>query len=136
MSYSTMQTGCLTGGVKKKSGVNVLPEVSETWKEVRNDKNRDLDWLLASYKGNSKTDITIIASGNGGLSSCAAALPSSIPVFGGVRLSNGRFVTFFYADDNTPTMQRGRASMHKNGVFNVLKGSDREIPMSPTFTED
>merc|ERR1711982_227727 len=110
--------------------------VSETWEKVRDDKNTDIDWLIASYKENSKKDITIISSGNGGISSCASSLPSSIPVFGGVRLNNGRFVKFYYASDDTSVMKKGRASMHKNGVLNVLEGCDREIPMSPTFTED
>ncbi len=87
------------------------------WAEVRDDSNLDIDWLLAGYHGNSKKDITVLTKGHGGLEACANVLPNGIPVFGGVRLSNGKFVHFFYADEDTSVMQRGRASMHKNGTF-------------------
>ncbi len=85
------------------------------WEEVRDDNN-PIDWLIAGYDGSSKTDITILSKGPGGLESCADSLPRSEPVFGGLRLSNsGKFVTFFYADEGTSIMKKGRASMHKNG---------------------
>lgn len=67
------------------------------------------------YDGGSKTDITVLAKGGGGVEACSSALPEGRAVFGGCRLESGRFVTFFYTDDDTPTMQKGRASMHKNG---------------------
>ena len=57
----------LDGGVKKSSGVNVLPIVAETWAKVRDDTNTEVGWLIASFDGNSKTDITILTSGSGGV---------------------------------------------------------------------
>jgi hypothetical protein len=84
------------------------------------------------YDGESKTDMTILEKGNGGIGMASLALPKGKAVFGGCRLqSNGRFVTFFYADEGTPSMQKGRASLHKNGVMNVLEGSDGEIEIRP-----
>lgn len=75
-----------------------------------------VDWLIAGYDKNSKTDITVLDKGIGGIDACSIALPLQMAVFGGCRLKqSGRFVCFFYADDGTPVMQRGRASMHKNG---------------------
>lgn len=94
-----------------------------------------MDWLLAGYDNGSKTDITVIASGQGGLAACAAALPDSEPVFGGFRLSNGRFRHFYYAPENASVMKKGRASMHKNGVLNVMEGCDGEIQILPGMTE-
>ena len=94
-----------------------------------------MDWLIASYDNGSKTDITVIASGSGGLEACAAALPEGEPVFGGVRLSSGRFNHFYYVSEGTSVMKKGRASMHKNGVLNVLEGADGEIPLKPGMTE-
>lgn len=114
------------------------------------------------YDGTSKTDINVLAKGNGGADSCSSALPKGRAVFGGCRLENGRFVTFFHADDETPTMQKGRASMHKNGetlwcvwvdcvdvnacphhslvcstgVLNVLEGSDGEIEIKKEISEE
>lgn len=80
--------------------------------------------------------MTVLEKGKGGIDSASLALPQGKAVFGGCRLqSNGRFVTFFYADDGTPSMQKGRASLHKNGVMNVLEGSDGEIEMRPGQTE-
>ena len=89
------------------------------WTEVRNDSNSSVDWIIAGYDGTSKTDITVIAKGSGGVSACSASLPEGQAVFGGCRLESGRFVTFFYADEDTPTMQKGRSSMHKNGESNM-----------------
>lgn len=106
------------------------------WSQVRDDGNISVDWILVGYEGNSKTDITLLAKGNGGIDSVSKALPQGTAVYGGCRLKgSGRFVTFFYADDNTPAMQKGRASLHKNGVMNVLEGSDGEIGMKPEQTE-
>lgn len=134
----TLFTDPRSGGVKKSSGVNVLPIVAETWGEVRDDLNKDVDWLIAGFNTEGKTcrDITILKKGKGGLSGCSSELPHSLACFGGCRLRSGRFVTFFYADESTPTMQKGRASMYKNGVLNVLEGSDCEVEMRPGLSED
>ena len=32
-------------------------------------------------------------------------------------------------------MKKGRASMHKNGVLNVMEGCDGEVTMQPGMTE-
>mmetsp|Transcript_2678 Transcript_2678/g.4557 ORF Transcript_2678/g.4557 Transcript_2678/m.4557 type:complete len:135 (-) Transcript_2678:270-674(-) len=130
----TLFTDPRSGGVKKSSGVNVLPIVAETWAQIRDDKT-DVDYLIASFDGSSKTDITVISSGSGGVEACADALLENKPCYGGVRL-RGRFVTFFYVPEGCPPLQRGRASMYKNGVLNVLEGSDKEIDMRPGLTED
>lgn len=90
------------------------------WNEVRDDTNPEVDWLIAGYALNSKTDITILEKGAGGVDRCAEALPENVPAFGGVRV-HGRFATFFYTDEGTPTMQKGRASMHKNGESITVK---------------
>lgn len=105
------------------------------WEQVRDNGNNGVDWLIASYDGASKTDITVIASGSGGVEGCAAALPDDSPAFGGVRLSTGRFRHFYYTSDNVSAMKKGRASMHKNGVLNVLEGADGEISLRPGMTE-
>ena len=106
----TLLTDPRSGGVKKSSGVNVLPLVAETWAQIRDDSNTDVDWLIASFDGKSKTDITVIASGSGGIEACAAALPENAALYGGVRLESGRFVTFYYAPEGCPVMQRGRGT--------------------------
>eukprot|EP00523_Entomoneis_sp_CCMP467_P002253 CAMPEP_0168747898 /NCGR_PEP_ID=MMETSP0724-20121128/15895_1 /TAXON_ID=265536 /ORGANISM="Amphiprora sp., Strain CCMP467" /LENGTH=134 /DNA_ID=CAMNT_0008795705 /DNA_START=35 /DNA_END=439 /DNA_ORIENTATION=- len=134
MIAGTLQTDPRSGGVKRSSGVNVLPQVAETWGQVRDDNNA-VDWLIAGYVAGSKTDITVLSSGSGGASACAAALPDDEPCFGGLRTSNGRFVGFYYASDNVGGMKKGRAAMHKNGVLNVLEGRDGEVDMKPGYTE-
>lgn len=152
----TLQTDPRSGGLKRSSGVNVLPCVAEgasvrnvcwsttlstifaltrsssarscvatttingsAWSEVRDDSNTCVDWIIVGYDGTSKTDITVVCKGSGGVDACSNALPEGQAVFGGCRLENGRFVTFFYADSGTPTMQKGRASMHKNGELSM-----------------
>mmetsp|Transcript_20331 Transcript_20331/g.47751 ORF Transcript_20331/g.47751 Transcript_20331/m.47751 type:complete len:137 (-) Transcript_20331:330-740(-) len=131
----TLQTDPRSGGVKKSSGVNVLPIVGETWAKIRDDSNHEVDWLIASFDGKSKTDITVVASGSGGVEGCSSSLPENCACYGGMRLSSGRFVTFYYVGEGTPIMQRGRASMFKNGVFNAMEGCDREVDMSPGLKE-
>ncbi len=104
----TLFTDPRSGGIKKSSGVNVLPIVAETWAQVRDDSNTSVDWLIASFHGNSKTDITVIASGSGGLEACASMLPENNACYGGVKLKSGRFVCFYHAPEGCPVMQRGR----------------------------
>lgn len=104
----TLFTDPRSGGVKKSSGVNVLPIVAETWAQVRDDTNADIDWLIAGFDGESKTDITILSRGIGGLETCALSLPDNVACYGGVKLKNARFVTFYYAPDGCPVMMRGR----------------------------
>jgi hypothetical protein len=105
------------------------------WEQVRDDTNKDVDWLIAGYVPGSKTDITVLCKGSGGVAECAAALPDDQPCFGGVRLSNDRFKGFYYVADSVSAMQKGRASMHKNGVLNVLVGRDGEMELKPGSTE-
>ena len=131
----TLQTDPRSGGVKRSSGVNVLPIVAETWAEVRDDGNADVDWLLIGYEGSSKTDMTLLEKGSGGIEAVCAKLPDDTPVFGGIRLTNGKFVSFVYMGDSVPAMKRGRTLMYKNGVFNVLEGCVGEIEMQPGLTE-
>lgn len=106
----TLFTDPRSGGVKKSSGVNVLPIVAEVWTQVRDDSNSDVDWLIASFDGSSKTDITVISSGSGGLEACASSLPENVACYGGIKLKSGRFVTFYYAPEGCSVMVRGRGT--------------------------
>jgi hypothetical protein len=117
-SMPTLLTDPRSGGNAKSSGVNVLPSVAETWTLVRNDGCLT-NWLIASFDGNSKTNVTVIASGQGGIEECASRLLDT-PCYGGVRLSSGRFVSFFYVPDGCSPMSRGRASMYKNGTLDLI----------------
>jgi len=74
-----------------------------------------VDWILVGYDGNSKTDMTVLDSGSGGMEAVSSKLPEGNPVFGGVRLSTGRFVHFLYVDESCPALKRGRTLMYKNG---------------------
>jgi len=140
----TMQTDPRSGGLKRSSGVNVLPSVAEAWAEVRDDSNLEVDWILIGYDGNSKTDLTLIEKGKGGIDVLSAKLSIVVPsaggaIFGGTRLfandKNGRFVHFVYVDENCSAMKKGRTMMYKNGVFNALLGCDGEIEMKPGLSE-
>lgn len=135
MIAGTLQTDPRSGGIKRSSGVQVLPEVAEAWKQVRDNQNSQVDWVLLGYEANSKTNITLLQKGEGGIESCTANLLESDPCFGGVRLANGRFVGFYFAPENASAMKKGRASMHKNGVLNVLEGRDGEIQVHPNMKE-
>jgi len=105
------------------------------WAEVRDNSN-DITYLLATYDANSKNDITIHAKGTGGIQSASQHFPSDAPIFGGARLESGRFVSFVYNGERIGVMLKGRASMHKNGVLNVLEGCDMEIKVWENMKED
>ena len=141
----TMQTDPRSGGVKRSSGVKVLPSVVDAWAEVRDDSNPEVDWILIGYDGNSKTDVTLVEKGKGGIDALSEKLSTVAAsaggvVFGGTRLfsegKKGRFVHFLYVDESCPAMKKGRTLMYKNGVFNVLLGCDGEIEMRPGLTEN
>jgi hypothetical protein len=106
------------------------------WKEIRDDNNKAVDWLLVGYDGNSKTDMTVLDKGSGGVAGVSAKLPKGEPIFGGIRTSKGRFVSFLYIDDDCSGIKRGRTLMFKNGVFNAMEGIDGQIEMSPGLTEE
>mmetsp|Transcript_10270 Transcript_10270/g.24505 ORF Transcript_10270/g.24505 Transcript_10270/m.24505 type:complete len:158 (-) Transcript_10270:363-836(-) len=138
----TLQTDPRSGGIKRSSGVNVLPSVVDAWAAVRDDSNPDVDWILVGYDGNSKTDLALVEKGSGGMDALSArlgAVADGTAVFGGTRLlrgnKSGRFVHFVYVDENCPAMKRGRTLMYKNGVFNALEGCDGEIEVKPGMTE-
>ena len=113
--------------------LTIFPSLA--WAKVRDNSNGEIDWLIAGYDNGSKTDITILSSGNGGLEGCASSLPEGEPVFGGFRLSTGRFRHFYYVSEGASVMKKGRASMHKNGVLNKLEGCDGEVEIQPGMTE-
>lgn len=94
---------------------------SSAWNQIRDEGNKDVDWLVAGYENGSKYDIGLIKKGSGGLEACAKELPEGEPVFGGCRLaSKGRFVSFYYCSEGTSVMKKGRAGMHKNGKYFLL----------------
>jgi hypothetical protein len=87
------------------------------WAQVRDDNNKEVDWLICGYENGSKYDIGLIKKGNGGLEACAKELIDGDPIFGACRLNKkGRFVTFYYCGEGTSVMKKGRAGMHKNGT--------------------
>jgi hypothetical protein len=90
--------------------------------------------LIAGYVTGSKTEITVVASGNGGLAACSQALSETEANFGGFKYGE-RFRHFYYCADGVSAMKKGRAMMHKNGTLNVLVGADGEIKMQPNMTE-
>jgi len=132
---SSIMTGMVRdGGVSKSSGVTVLPEVAKVWRNVRDDFNDRIDWLLCSYVEGSKTDITIFGAGNGGIIKCLSSMPPGIVVFGGFKLGR-RFVHFIYTEEAS-VMWKGRSTWHKNGVINVLEGCACELKVHRGMGED
>lgn len=132
----TLLTDPRSGGVKKKSGVVLSPTIKDAWEEVRDEKNSSVDWVIIGYEDGSKSNVTVVNKGDGGVEGCCNALPEAEPVFGGIRLEkNGRFVSFFYAGEGTSIIRKGRASMHKNGVLNTLEGCDCDVEIQPGMTE-
>ena len=106
------------------------------WNQVRDDSNNEITYILATYVEGSKTDITLLSKGNGGICTASQNFPDDQPIFGGAKLTRGRFVSFVYSGDKVGVMSKGRASMHKNGVLNILEGCDLEIEVWPNMNEE
>jgi hypothetical protein len=88
------------------------------WEKIRDNNNKEVDWLIAGYINGSKYDIGVIKKGSGGLEAASKELESldGEPLFGGCLLNKKqRFVKFYYCSESTSAMKKGRASMHKNG---------------------
>jgi hypothetical protein len=99
---------------------SLIPFPFIAWAEARDDGNADVDWILIGYEGISKTDMTLLEKGSGGLEAIANVLPPGVPAFGGVKLSSGKFVSFLYIDDDCAAMKRGRTLMYKNGMWIIF----------------
>lgn len=78
----------------------------------------------------------MLSKGNGGICAVSQNFPDDQPIFGGAKLTSGRFASFVYSGDKVGVMSKGRASMHKNGVLNVLEGCDLEVEVWPNMKEE
>jgi hypothetical protein len=96
----------------------------KAWAEVRDNNNSSVDWMICSFLNGSKTDVTVISKGSGGVSACAAALPSGEPCYGGFKLKSGRFQHFYYVSDDTSVM-KVRSQSHQVGSIDI----NRECPL-------
>lgn len=125
---ATMATGNTTGGVAKGSGANVLPEVATAWQEVR--RSEAQRYVVAGYvPPTSKTDVGVIATGEGGLDEVKEFLSQNKDkvCFGGFKTEAGKFDRFFCIGESVGGLAKGRACMHKNAVFNVLEGAVNDL---------
>jgi hypothetical protein len=125
---ATMATGNTTGGVAKGSGVNILPDVAPAWQEVRSSEVQR--FVVLSYSPpTSKTDVGVLAAGDGGLEQVKEFLSQNKDkvCFGGFKTEAGKFDRFFCIGESVGGLARGRACLHKNAVFNVLEGAVNDI---------
>jgi len=125
---ATFMTGDTSGGVKKASGIELAASLTETWKRVRDNGDSSVNWMLCGYS--SKTNIDVISIGAGSLSEIEVEVANSKYddqcLFGGFR-DGEKFVHFTYVGAQAGAMVRGRASLHKNAVLNVLEGCVKEV---------
>ncbi len=125
---ATFMTGDTSGGVKKASGVVLGASLTETWARVRDNGDTSVNWMLCGYS--SKTNIDVIVSGAGSLSELEVEVANSKYddqcLFGGYR-DGEKFAHFTYVGAQAGAMARGRASLHKNAVLNVLEGCVKEV---------
>jgi hypothetical protein len=117
---------------KQASGVTVANNIANTWKQVRDNNDESIDWLICGYvPSDSKTNVDVIATGTGSFVALKAELGKSEYdshcLFGGFReADSGKFCHLTYVGHKTAAMARGRASLHKNAVLNELEGCVRE----------
>ena len=119
---STLATGSTSGGVKKGSGVNVLPSVATAWARVRASPTSRL--LIVSYIKESKTDIDVIRECpcSDGLASVKIELSGYRDriCFGGFMNDCKRFEHFYCVGSEVSGIARGRGSLHKVRGFSSV----------------
>lgn len=88
----------------------------------------EANYCVLTYE--SKNKIIFHASGGDGLVGLLSCVDEDQVYFGGIRLqvdSFTRFYSFCRIGENVGGMKRGKVSLHKNGVLNLLEGVSGEI---------
>jgi len=99
---------------KRKSGVDLGPNISELWNAVRSDTDPTNYLLLKYMSGN---DIIPCGCGEGGLDEMVSQLEDDDVYFGGIRCEvKGmmKFFSFSFVGKNVGGMKRGKSSLHKS----------------------
>ncbi|KAL0490701.1 coactosin [Acrasis kona] len=94
---------------------------------VRDDSS-DVDWMLLSYHGSSKTELELVGSGTGGADALASLLEPSKVYYGLVRAEEiidqsvtVKFAFVHYLGNTVPPMLKARVSTHKGVVEDFLR---------------
>ena len=116
------------GGVKKKSGVDI-DCVAPAWAAIRNDASAD-SFAIFTYAGKKSFQLGKSGGGDGArgvLDGINALGGDNVIAFAGFRSHDGKFVRVLCLGEDVNGMKKGRASLHKNAVFNALEGAKDEI---------
>eukprot|EP00762_Andalucia_godoyi_P005259 ANDGO_06716.mRNA.1 Coactosin len=91
------------------------------------DPNGNHDWLLVQYSPASKTELSLLSSGTGGIPNLKSALVDNCVQYGLIRVTTGdaqtrqtRFVFVVYSGDNVRPMERAKISVHQGAVRELL----------------
>ena len=116
---------------KRSSGV-IIDEysVKSNWENVRLDE-ANKRFLLLTYS--SPNEITLSMQGTGGLVDLIGSLNDDDVYFGGFRINiegSTKFLSLFFVGSSVNGMKRGKASLHKNAILNILDGCHGEITLN------
>ena len=134
---ATFMTGDTSGGQAKSSGVSIDASIATFWLHTRNTGG----FMLVGYLKDSKTEVGLVAAGEGGIDElvkAARALPnlSSTVLWGGVATSSNSFKHVFHIGEDVGGLAKGRASLHKNAVLNAIEGCVGEMDLSEALSSD
>lgn len=117
---------------KRDSGVDMTTDgaILETFTEIKTDN--DTNWMLVSLIGSSPK-VQFNAKGSS-VDGFISAISDDDAFYGVIRVQIAhhavectKFIQVFFMGDNVGGMKRGKHSMFKSGVFNVLDGCHGEI---------
>jgi len=115
------------------------PQIEETYKKVRHDGD-DTDWMLLDYVDNVKLHVS--ASGSGGVSELATHLKDDAVQYGYLRASYSKeaegedatkrtkFIFIAWGGPKVSILKKGKMSVHKASVKEILKDFSVEIQTS------
>jgi len=109
------------------SKLKVSEEAAAAIVDVRDPTTDACDWLLLWY-GDTKNELKVFKSGQGGMDSLAAELPQDQVMYGLVMVKGGnekdklavRFAGVSWCGPSTPPMKRSKVLNHKDGVATAL----------------
>mmetsp|Transcript_4737 Transcript_4737/g.7140 ORF Transcript_4737/g.7140 Transcript_4737/m.7140 type:complete len:162 (-) Transcript_4737:117-602(-) len=114
---------------KRSSGLDLSdPRLQSAWDDVRSDS--DVNWCLFGYPDGSSTKLEFKSSGSDGLKGLLGTLSEDSVTWAGMKISVGggtKLVRFMFVGSNVGGMKRGKASLHKNTVFNMMEGAACDV---------
>jgi hypothetical protein len=116
------------------------PELKESWAELTDQKG-DLNWLVWGFENGSKTKLTVIGKGSGGLNELIPHLDPSKVLFAGLKVigvdaqpnltsSRNKFVFITWSGSKVNAITKAKVSIQQQVVYALCNGVTANVQAS------